>query len=114
MRVRKDGIAEEVLVEISNDQIVVEQLMVTFAASRPSIPDSTSSQVIAANSTRKPGSYVMNNTSQIFYLAYGAAAVLSQGVPVFPNRVFLFNTTQEIRAIQDSGGSLSLDVFEAT
>lgn len=88
--------------------------MVTFVVTRPSIPNNESTQVIASNASRKPGSYIVNNTSSTFYLAYGAVAVLNQGVPFEPGQTFLFNTTQEIRAIQNSGGALSLDVFEAT
>lgn len=87
---------------------------VTFVPTRPSIPDNVSTQVIASNAARKAGSYMVNNTSSTFYLQYGAAAVLSQGVPFDPGQVFKFDTTQEIRAIQNSGGPLSLDVFEAT
>ena len=88
--------------------------LVTFLVTRPSIPNNVSTQVIAANAARKAGSYLVNNTTQTFWLQYGAAAVLGQGVFFDPGGVFKFDTTQEIRAIQNSGGALSLDCFEAT
>ena len=87
--------------------------LVTFLVTRPSIPNNTDTQVIAANPNRKAGSYLVNNTTQTFWLQYEAAAVLNQGVFLVPGGVFKFDTTQEIRAIQNSGGALSLDCFEA-
>ena len=88
--------------------------MVTFVVTRPSIPDNASTQVIAANASRRPGSYLVNNTDGTFFINYDAAAVLNQGAYIAPGAIFLFNSTQEIRAIQNSGGALNLDVFEAT
>lgn len=88
--------------------------LVTYAHTRPSLPNNTNTQVVAANVNRKAGSYLVNNTTQTFWLQYGAAAVLNQGVFLDPGGVFKFDTTQEIRAIQNSGGALSLDCFEAT
>ncbi len=88
--------------------------LVTFSPTRPSIPNNASTQVVAANASRKPGSYLVNNTTQTFWLQYGAAAVLNQGVFLDPGQVFKFDTTQEIQAIQNSGGALNLDCFEAT
>lgn len=88
--------------------------LVTFSPTRPSIPNNASTQIIPANASRKAGSYLVNNTTQTFWLQYGAAAVLNQGVFLDPGQVFKFDTTQEIRAIQNSGGALNLDCFEAT
>lgn len=90
-----------------------EQL-VSFIATRPTIPNAASAQVIATNAARKAGSYLVNNTSYTFYLQYGAAAVSGQGVPFEPGSIFKFNTTQAINAIQTSGVSLQIDCFEAT
>lgn len=92
---------------------IAEQL-VTFVATRPIVATATSTQIIAANANRKAGSYLVNNTSSSFYLQYGAAAVVGQGVPFEPGSIFKFNTQQAIFAIQSSGGSLNLDCFEAT
>lgn len=88
-------------------------LMVTFVHTRPSFASATSSAVIAANANRKTGSYVVNNNSDVFWLEIGAAAVNGQGIPLLPRQTYTFNTTQEIRAIQSSGASLDLDVYEA-
>lgn len=87
--------------------------MVTFTHTRPAVANNTSTVLIAANSSRKPGSYMVNNTSTTFYLDYGVPAVLNQGAMFNPGDTFLFNTTQEIRGIQNSGGSLNPDIFEA-
>ncbi len=95
--------------------VVTSGLMVTFTPSRVSIPNNASTSVIAANSSRVPGSYIFNNSATVsFYLQYGAAAVLNEGVLIYPQQGFIFNTTQEIFAIQNSGGAVTLDVFEAT
>jgi hypothetical protein len=88
--------------------------MVTITPSRPSFISGVSSAVIAANTSRKAGSYLVNNTTTTFYLNYGIAAVSGQGVPLLPGAVLKFDTTQAINAIQSSGGALNLDVFEAT
>jgi len=88
--------------------------MVTFVHTRPAVANNASTIFIAANASRKPGSYMVNNTSTTFYLEYGAVAVLNQGAVFNPGDTFIFNTTQEIRGIQNSGGSVNPDIFEAT
>lgn len=90
---------------------------VTFTHTRVSIASGASTLLLAANSSRKPGSYVVNNNvTYTFYGNYGTtAAVMSEGWYVLSDGgIFLFNTTQALRAIQNSGGPLLLDVFEAT
>ncbi len=89
--------------------------LVTLTHTRPSVDTATSTSVLAANSSRKIGGWIQNNSGSDFWLEIGAAAVASQGIRVYGNGgVFNINTTQEIRAIQSSGGTLYLDVYEAT
>lgn len=85
-----------------------------FTLFRTEIANNISTAAIAANTSRKTGSYLVNNTNAPFYLNFGAAAVFGQGAFLLPKQVFLFNTTQEIRVIQQSGGSLFIDGVEAT
>lgn len=87
--------------------------LVTIVPTRPSIPNNASTLFLAANANRKAGSYLVNNTPYTFYLQYGASAVLNQGVPFQPDSVFKFDTTQALYAIQNSGGALNIDCFEA-
>lgn len=88
--------------------------LVTFVQTQPPFTDNTSADIWAANPARKSGSYVVNNTSSTFWISVGAVAALSTGAPIYPGQVFDFNSTQELSAIQNSGGPLVLDAFEAT
>lgn len=95
--------------------VSVSDPMVTFVPTRPSFTSGASAIVLAANTSRKAGSMIANNTNFTFYLQFGgAAAVNGQGQPLFPGQVWKFNSTQEIRAIFVSSGSTNLDVLEAT
>lgn len=103
------------LVDSSGDEILAfGPSLVTFTPTRPALPDNASTTLIAANASRVVGSYAVNNTGATIWLQYGAAAVLNQGVEWIPGQVFKFDTTQEIRGIQNSGGSVNPDFFEAT
>lgn len=87
---------------------------VTYTHTRVSIPDNTSTELVAANTSRKVGAYVINNSAVTCWLEYAAAAVLSQCAPLYPGGRFDINTQQQIRAIQNSGGAIYLDLFETS
>lgn len=89
--------------------------MVTFVPSRVSLPNNTDKQIIASNNSRKAGSYILNNTGATIWGNYGSTtAVLNEGFKILNQQVFLFNTTQAIRLIQNSGSAVVVDIFEAT
>lgn len=111
-----DGKIQHVALDDGSGSIIVPAgAMVTLTHTRPSCATATSTSILAANSSRKPGGWVQNNSGSDFWLEIGAAAVASQGIRLYGNGgLFYINTTQELRAIQSSGGPLSLDVYEAT
>lgn len=89
---------------------------VTLTHTRPSIASGDGSEVvIAANASRKVGGWVTNlNFGNEFFLNIGTDAADGEGIPLFYGQTFQINTQQEIRAFQNSGGALSLEVYEAT
>jgi len=88
--------------------------LVAYAHTRPTVATASSTSLIAANANRASGSFIINNNAETFWIEIGAAAVPEQCIPLLPGSVFKFETAQEIRGYQASGGSLSLDVYEAT
>lgn len=88
----------------------------TASNTRPSVTN-TSSIVLAANSSRK-FAIISNNSGATIYLKQGATAVTNQGIALVSGAVYFINQNQnlwlgDVHAIK-SGGSVNLDVFEAT
>lgn len=102
----------------SSGELVIASSPTTlsYAKTRPSIPSSSSTQVIAANTSRKEVVVINNNvdTPVMFHLEIGAAAVTNQCLRLRPGEERIFKTTQAINAIQSSGGPLNLEVYEGT
>lgn len=90
--------------------------MKSYTPSRTSIASGASTEAIAENTSRKPGSYMQNNTTSDMYGNYGSnAAVASEGFKINRNGgVFFFDTTQAINLTQSSGSALYIDIFEVT
>jgi hypothetical protein len=88
--------------------------LVTFTLTRPTITNNHSDVALAANASRRTGSYIVNHTAYTLYGNYGAAAVLSQGFKILPGQSFLINSAQQVQLIQASGTSINVDIFEAT
>lgn len=88
--------------------------LVTLTETQVSIPDATSTELLASNSGRAVGSFVQNNTRQDVWLSHTGTAVATQGVRLARGGVYSFNTAQSVHAFQSSGGAINLDVVEAT
>lgn len=96
--------------------------LVTLTWSRVTLNSGSEARIIAANTSRKYGSYLMNNsdvtqTPAVLWGAYRTTseiAIDSQGWRLDPGNIFPFPTQQELRGIQSSGQPLILDIFEAT
>lgn len=88
--------------------------LVTLTHTRPSVTTASGS-ILAANSSRKVGGWIQNNSDTDVWLEIGGAAVASQGISLLGGGgTFLVNTAQEIRAIHAGTGTKNLDVYEAT
>jgi len=86
----------------------------TYLETQVSLVNVTDTQVLAANSTRRERSWVQNNTATEIWLSHTGTAVLDQGIKLNINQIYEFSTTQNLRAIQNSGGAVNLDVVEST
>lgn len=91
--------------------LITTPLLLTYTHTRPSFTSGASSVVIAANTARKE-LQIINNTSQMFFLEIGAAAVLNQGLRLTPGTTWVLHSTQEFRAIFTNSGTANLDVYE--
>lgn len=111
-----NGDVQHVVLEDGSGNIIAPSgSLVTLTHTRPSCTTATSTVLLAANTSRKVGGWIQNNTSTDFWLEIGAAAVASQGIYLQASGgIFLINTAQEIRGIQSSGGPLAPDVYEAS
>lgn len=116
---RRDGLASETTTDGDNTAVnstargelyVSSSRTATYTASRPSVADATSTSILAAAAGRRRA-WVINNTQHNFFLQIGAAAVADQGIPLAPSEKLELETAQEIRAIQNSGGALDIDVY---
>lgn len=83
----------------------------TYSLTRPSFTSGASGTAIAANTSRKELK-IINHTNFSFYLNFGAAAVSNQGYLLNPGQVETLYTGQAVNAIQSSGSTLELDVYE--
>lgn len=116
-----DGVLTEDRVSSSNPlpvtgSVLNPESMVTYIPTRPQLLNNTAKEAIAANTNRKPGSYMQNNTAATIWGTYASATpIVGEGFKIYPNGgTFFFNTKQAIQVIQNSGSSVNLDVFEAT
>lgn len=88
-------------------------LSTTPTHSRVEIGDSSAEDVLNANTLRRVG-FVINNTDQIAYIKEGADAVVGEGFPLYPNRVYNVLTIARVSVIKASGGNLFYDALEAS
>jgi hypothetical protein len=88
--------------------------LITYVVTRPTMTDTVSSVILAANAARKFGTRVQNNNAFPVFINIGAAAVQDQGLMLGASQLMEFNTTQAINGIQNSGGDIEVDVYEAT
>lgn len=101
---------------VSSQPLTSNNAFSTVANTRPSVTNS-SSIILAANVDRR---YVLiiNQGTQAAYLKLGAAAVVTQGIPLQPGASFTLDAnnlyTGAIHAIKPGAGSVTLEIMEGT
>lgn len=102
-------------VAVKIEDLAASAAVGTGAFTRVSV-GTTSVTILAANSARKMA-IIANNTAAAFYLNFGAAAVINQGIQLDPNEKFEIGLnnlwTGSITAIKHAGAA-DIEVFEGT
>jgi len=96
--------------ELRASAVPIVQDASTYTQTRPSV--TTSSSTVIAAGTRKRVE-LCNNSSVMVWVNIGAAAVLSQGIPLSPGAHKVFYSAQAIYAIIGTG-SINLDCYAIT
>ncbi len=86
----------------------------TLSESQTTFVNIVDTEILPANAARRGKSWVQNNTPTEIWLTHTGVAVIGQGVKLNINQIYEFNTTQQLRGIQDSGVNVVLDVVEGS
>lgn len=78
---------------------------------------STSTQLLASNSNRK-FAYIINNSGSTMWVKFGVSAVANEGFAILSGSIMTICAdvlwTGVINGIKQGGGSITIDLFEAT
>ena len=91
-----------------------ESLGTAVTYSQVSCNNASSTQILAANTSRKKGSFLYNDTSSIFWIKEGAVAVRGEGGPIFPGNTYQIISTLAVNGILASGGPSIINAVDVS